>query len=108
VSAANQTDLPMARLLRDINSSETMLDLVALRLKRSGVSLPGHERGRDWFDTAIRNGLPDEHFTQGLHDRHWYYTEKLPAESLNDWIGPFMTKTQAIQHSMGIKEVIHD
>jgi hypothetical protein len=33
-----------ARLLRDINSSETLLDLVALRLKRSGVTIPGHER----------------------------------------------------------------
>jgi len=75
-----------ARLLRDINSSETMLDLVALRLKRAadrrkskalldvaakrlecmsaapvleGESLPGHERGLDWFDTACRNGCVD-------------------------------------------------
>jgi hypothetical protein len=61
VSAVDQTDqTPMARLLRDINSSETMLDLVALRLKRSGVTIPGHERGRDWFDTACRNGCTDD------------------------------------------------
>lgn len=48
---------------------------------------------------ANETELPDSNFTQGLHDGHWYYTRRLPPESVNDWIGPFMTKACAIQHS---------
>jgi hypothetical protein len=61
VSAVDQTDLtPMARLLRDINSSETLLDLVALRLRRaSGVTIPGYEKPKHWFDSNT-NGFADE------------------------------------------------
>lgn len=60
MSVADQTNpAPMASLLRDINSSETLLDLVALRLKRSGVTIPGHERKPHWFDSNT-NGFSDE------------------------------------------------
>ena len=46
------------RLWRDIHSSETLLDVAARSLER--ISSPGHDRGLDWFDTAVRNGCTDE------------------------------------------------
>jgi len=54
-----------ARLMRDINSTETMLDLVALRLKKAvaaeSMSLPGHERPRHWFESNTNGFADDSH-----------------------------------------------
>lgn len=54
-----------ARLLRDINSQETLTDLAALRLEKSevdaiieGESLPGWERPPHWFE-ADRSGFSE-------------------------------------------------
>jgi hypothetical protein len=56
----------LLRLAADLRKSETLLDVAARRMDGEvnsildGESLPGWERGRDWFDTAVRNGCTDE------------------------------------------------
>jgi hypothetical protein len=61
---ALRTAQGFAKLLRDIYSEETLLDLAALKLKRmstpDGETLPGHERARSWFDETMRRGCTDE------------------------------------------------
>lgn len=45
---------------------------------------------------------PDNPFvyTQGVVDGNWYYKATWPKPPhMTPWIGPFMTKTCAIQHS---------
>jgi hypothetical protein len=43
---------------------------------------------------------PEFVYTQGLGDRYWYYSRiEIDAPTMEQWIGPFMTKTCAIQHS---------
>lgn len=55
-----------AKLWRDINSPETLLDVAALRMERQevdaiieGVSLPGWDRPRDEWEEAARRGYTD-------------------------------------------------
>jgi hypothetical protein len=60
---AARTAQGFAKLLRDIYSEETLLDLAALKLKRmstpDGETLPGHTRPLGWFEEGMRRGCTD-------------------------------------------------
>jgi hypothetical protein len=66
----------------------------------------GHMDPNIWDSDGKYRAENQYDYFQGNSDRHWYYVFK--GTSALEAKGPFMTKTQAIQHSKGIEEVNHD
>jgi hypothetical protein len=44
------------------------------------------------------SNMTEFEYTQGLADGHWYYAP-VGNTDIDKWVGPFMTKTCAIEHS---------
>jgi hypothetical protein len=43
-------------------------------------------------------------YTQGATDKYWYYTRAELADNIDAWIGPFLSRKSAIEHSQGLRD----